>query len=210
MTTNNNYQKNLQLTIQSLIDTHCSTQFEEDTRSAIQQSLITAASVEQKAKVQEWASTSETDFDWKIDFKLISSEVALYEVNRDEIQLHIISKEQEEFRKAASQFAFFTDQPINMVTKVEVIVYSPESNVIKNFRNCKDKFIKSHKPISEIQVFHGTNEETNVQGIIAEGFKVGGVDPGIPIKNGMAYGTGVYTSLASKTAQTYARVSKYM
>eukprot|EP00467_Chlorarachnion_reptans_P008600 CAMPEP_0114492230 /NCGR_PEP_ID=MMETSP0109-20121206/3438_1 /TAXON_ID=29199 /ORGANISM="Chlorarachnion reptans, Strain CCCM449" /LENGTH=448 /DNA_ID=CAMNT_0001669047 /DNA_START=109 /DNA_END=1455 /DNA_ORIENTATION=- len=53
-------------------------------------------------------------------------------------------------------------------------------------------------------VFHGTNAD-NVEEIMTKGFKVGGVDTGIDIKNGAAFGNGVYTSLSPDIPLLYGK-----
>ena len=78
------------------------------------------------------------------------------------------------------------------VVKVEYIV---NSKLHLKYENQKELFRRANVPIVENFVFHGTLK-TNIDSIIEDGFKIGGVN-GHAVINGAVYGAGIYTSISA-------------
>lgn len=143
--------------------------------------------------------------EWKEEGQSLGCDVIVHSISRNDLALHEISKEQSEFQKAAFQFFTFTKQPIECVERVEVIEYGPRSEVRTNYESCREDFAARDLPTVEILVFHGTPTIGNVHKIVISGFKVGGVDKGVKVAHGSAYGPGVYTAISPHTPQQYAK-----
>jgi hypothetical protein len=72
----------------------------------------------------------------------------------------------------------------------------------QRFIACRQKLQRNE---DEVWVFHGCSDPAIVPKIMKEGFKVAGVDPGVPIKNGAAFGNGVYSATGPRTPMGYAQ-----
>lgn len=107
----------------------------------------------------------------------------------------------EHFSKSAFQFCNLTDKPPSSVLMVDVYVdnHFVEEQFYDTRRRFREKYDEKGR---ECWVFHGTRSE-NIAKIMVEGFGVGGEDVGV--KNGSAYGKGVYTATGPTTPITYAR-----
>ena len=90
------------------------------------------------------------------------------------------------------------------VYQVDCLEYDTESYILQEYNRLKQEFSMENKSIDEMFVFHGTDELATDQ-IIDEGFKIGGVDKGINVKNGCSFGPGVYTGCGPMSAVQYAR-----
>lgn len=107
----------------------------------------------------------------------------------------------EHFSKAAFQFCNLTNKPPSSIIMVDAYVENEE--VEKRFYDTKRRFRKAYgEKGHEIWVFHGTQSD-NIARIMVEGFKVGGID--VRVKNGSAYGKGVYTATGPSTPISYAK-----
>jgi hypothetical protein len=122
----------------------------------------------------------------------------------DEITMHCIdisqiddtleSRELQEWNFATQQFQRLMHGNINTVRRVEVWS-SPKVQI--RFDQYK---ARQRQPGNVHWVFHGTNSH-NLRSIMTTGFCVGG--QGVPVKNGTAYGTGVYTATGPATPFAY-------
>ncbi|KAG5185220.1 hypothetical protein JKP88DRAFT_142589, partial [Tribonema minus] len=83
----------------------------------------------------------------------------------------------------------------------QVDVYESETTR-DAFYSTRAAFARAGKPLGETWVFHGTHARNKLP-IMAGGFKVGGVDAGIPVVNGAAYGHGVYMATTPLTPMAY-------
>uniref|UniRef100_A0A6S8EHV3 PARP catalytic domain-containing protein n=1 Tax=Aureoumbra lagunensis TaxID=44058 RepID=A0A6S8EHV3_9STRA len=81
--------------------------------------------------------------------------------------------------------------------------YYESETTSSNFQSKKDEFAKAGIPTKEIWVFYGTFSDENIKRIMSEGFKVGGSQ--VKIKNGSAYGRGVYTATGPRAPQGYGK-----
>ena len=89
------------------------------------------------------------------------------------------------------------------VDVVECICYLPLSPVLRRFNNKKQELSDAGVDTTEYWVFHGTDNES-IAGIVCNGFKVGGRDPGVPAAHGNFHGNGVYTAEGPNTPMMYA------
>jgi Poly(ADP-ribose) polymerase catalytic domain/IBR domain, a half RING-finger domain len=80
--------------------------------------------------------------------------------------------------------------------------YSDKKNKMAVDCGGKDK-------IGEIYIWHGSKYE-NYDRIMKGGFKIGGVDPEVPIANGMVHGLGIYSALTPNTPAQYAKDSRWV
>ncbi|GLJ13963.1 hypothetical protein SUGI_0223310 [Cryptomeria japonica] len=103
------------------------------------------------------------------------------------------------FRLAESQFFRMSKRSEYKVVKVELIL---NIALTKSYEKAKQKFIEAKKPLEEMLVFHGTDRNA-IEKIVEEGFKIGG--DGIPVRNGRAYGSGVYTASDASISIPYAK-----
>ena len=94
------------------------------------------------------------------------------------------------------------------INKVYVLEYHADSSIKKAYEQQKVDFERAGKDVTETWIFHGSSS-AGINGISQQGFKVGGRDKGVDIKNGKVHGFGVYASIAPATAlQTYSTESK--
>eukprot|EP01018_Ginkgo_biloba_P035956 Gb_31147 [translate_table: standard] len=103
------------------------------------------------------------------------------------------------FRLAESQFFRMSSRSDFKVGKVELIL---NMELQKRYETSKQKFTEEKKKVEEMLVFHGTDKNA-IEKIIEEGFKIGG--DGIPVRNGRAFGSGVYTALDPSISIDYTR-----
>ncbi|KAH9314167.1 hypothetical protein KI387_022794, partial [Taxus chinensis] len=103
------------------------------------------------------------------------------------------------FRLAESQFFRMSKRTEHKVVKVELIL---NIALTKSYEKAKQKFIEDSKPVEEMLVFHGTDRNA-IEKIVEEGFRIGG--EGIPVRNGRAYGSGVYTASDPSISIPYAK-----
>ncbi|CAE7385400.1 unnamed protein product, partial [Symbiodinium microadriaticum] len=152
-----------------------------------------------------------------ISMRADSSDVTIFEgmeqlkhmnirtINRSDIILHETGSREAAFKAAAFQFVTFTRYPIESVERVDVVEYTEDSPVRRDYEACREEFLQKGLSVVEVLVFHGTPRGHTVRNIVTDGFKVGGVDAGIPVTHGAVYGPGVYTAIGPATAQHYAR-----
>ena len=88
--------------------------------------------------------------------------------------------------------------------KVTAVDWYDNPSLAQRFESCKLRL----KSSEEVWVFHGCSDAAIVPKIMTDGFKVAGVDPGVPIKNGAAYGNGVYSATGPGTPMNYAQGAK--
>lgn len=98
------------------------------------------------------------------------------------------------YNQAVAHFAIMTNNKLGVPTTVEFV---HNTTLQAQFDQCRQQMGSRAK---EVWVFHGT-ASANVDSILSNGFRVGGVD--VPVANGTAYGRGVYTSTAADTAHQY-------
>jgi hypothetical protein len=81
----------------------------------------------------------------------------------------------------------------------------------RRFRSCLAAFARHYHvdpaamDASVQPLFHGCPNADVVKAIMINGLKVGGIDEGVDIAHGRAYGVGVYTAESTATAAAYAR-----
>lgn len=80
------------------------------------------------------------------------------------------------------------------------VYFSP--NVKAAFEATKREFKARGLGTTSHWVFHGTDPR-NIEPIMCDGFKVGGVDEGIKVAHGSSYGYGVYTAAGPAVPLTY-------
>lgn len=123
-------------------------------------------------------------------------------IDRDSLN-NSVSRETEEFNIACGHYSRLLRSQAADVLRVEAIEYSDgDGSVAERFRKCREDFAVRGLSTAEIWVFHGTNSAA-VRQIIQNGFKVGGTDPTVPVRNGASYGKGVYTAVSPGTPMGY-------
>jgi hypothetical protein len=87
---------------------------------------------------------------------------------------------------------------------VQVDVYN-NTMLKQRFNLQKDNFVTNLGAAAQtaVWVFHGTPDDARINAIMKDGFKVGGVDPGVPVLNGAVHGHGVYTASGPDTPMQY-------
>eukprot|EP01018_Ginkgo_biloba_P039082 Gb_32246 [translate_table: standard] len=101
------------------------------------------------------------------------------------------------FRQAESQFYRMSSGGNHKVVKVELIL---NKLLQSRYDRAKQEFEAKNKKMQQKLVFHGTDQNA-IENIIQEGFKIGG--QGVSVRNGSAYGAGVYTELDPDTSVGY-------
>jgi hypothetical protein len=102
-------------------------------------------------------------------------------------------------------YAQFTQMLGGQGHTVKAVEWYENPSLEQRFNRCKSKLQQND---AEVWVFHGCPDASVVPKIMTEGFKVAGVDDGVPIRNGAAYGNGVYTATGPDTPMQYANVAK--
>jgi cold shock CspA family protein len=131
---------------------------------------------------------------WKTRETRFADGVIKYEITREALQSGEDSREQEEFNFACGQMLRLGDGM--RVRQVDVY----ESPFVKTMYESKKERMPSSR---ELWVFHGS---AAIEAIMTEGFKVGGRDYGISVRNGALHGHGVYTATGPKTPMQYAHI----
>jgi len=111
-----------------------------------------------------------------------------------------VCRETDEFNKASAQYVKMLGETAPLPRRVD---YYESETTSSNFQSKKDEFAKAGIPTKEIWVFYGTFSDENIKRIMSEGFKVGGSQ--VKIKNGSAYGRGVYTATGPRAPQGYGK-----
>eukprot|EP00658_Telonema_sp_P-2_P041060 TRINITY_DN29367_c0_g1_i1.p1 TRINITY_DN29367_c0_g1~~TRINITY_DN29367_c0_g1_i1.p1 ORF type:complete len:597 (+),score=99.06 TRINITY_DN29367_c0_g1_i1:199-1989(+) len=108
-----------------------------------------------------------------------------------------------EFNHASHQFRKLCGQD---KTPIQIDIY--DNRILSAaFHAKRAEFTESGRPADEIWVFHGTKQQ-NIEPIMQTGFKVGGVDVGVPVVNGAMHGNGVYTALGPNTPMGYGNCNR--
>eukprot|EP01018_Ginkgo_biloba_P039120 Gb_11774 [translate_table: standard] len=108
------------------------------------------------------------------------------------------------FRQAESQFYRMSSGGNHKVVKVEYIL---NKLLQSRYDRAKQEFEAKNKKMQQMLVFHGTDQNA-IEKIVQEGFKIGG--QGVSVRNGSAFGAGVYTALDPDTSVDYSRGSGMM
>jgi len=87
---------------------------------------------------------------------------------------------------------------------VELII---NKTLHKQFEKAKEEFAQKKISFTERLVFHGTDMKA-IEKIIEEGFKIGG--EGVEVRNGAAYGKGVYTAVDPIITVPYSKGGRMM
>lgn len=125
----------------------------------------------------------------------------IYEIKASHIS-NKVTKETQEFNLACAHFCRLLNQSPSIVIQIDVLQYNLSSIVRKQYEKTKCEFFQQGK-FHEYWVFHGTTIE-NIELIRNTGFKVGGKDDGIMVKNGSSNGFGVYTAVGPRAPMNYA------
>jgi hypothetical protein len=115
------------------------------------------------------------------------------------------TREVREYNMAFGQFLRLHSGPGSRqprVTRVDVYENAP---LAAKFARERERLLRAGAPVGETWVFHGTSPVDNVVSIMCDGFKVGGCADGVPVANGAAYGSGVYTAKGPNTPMCYGR-----
>jgi hypothetical protein len=154
--------------------------------------------LQQQSENETWTITP-TSFDDSAYWK--------YRISYQDVASGALARETREFNMAWSQYhrlfpraSTIPGQP-NSIRFIDVY---DNPAVALQYKTTKARFRQAGIPTNEVAVFHGT-PTANVQKIMAGGFQVGG--RGVPVANGVAHGTGVYTAENPATAQGYTRGS---
>ena len=110
-----------------------------------------------------------------------------------------VSREATEFNTACGHFARLMGNRAQVPSRIDVLVYEEHSPVQRRFEQKRGEFQHQNKCLDEVWVFHGTDQ---IDSIAQRGFIAGGQD-GVPIRNGSAYGRGVYTAVGPNTPMGY-------
>ena len=111
-----------------------------------------------------------------------------------------VTHDTDECNKAIGHYTRLTQDRGNLVRQVDV--YESEAT-LERFQKTKEIFGQRGPGCDEeIWVFHGTNDSA-IEDIMAQGFKVGGVEVGA--RNGEAFGKGVYTATGPADPTRYSR-----
>ncbi len=81
---------------------------------------------------------------------------------------------------------------------MDVVEYIVDHPVRMRFEDRRRQLSSQGSPAEELFVFHGTYAEAPLESILYTGFEVGGTN-GVPVRNGRAYGVGVYAATGNKT-----------
>ena len=112
-----------------------------------------------------------------------------------------------EFNMAYGQFLRLMkagEKPWDAQVKIVQVDVYDNPLLAERFQNELISLSARGRPLEEDWVFHGTGSADNVQRIMLEGFKVGGID-GIPMSNGAKHGNGVYTAKGPDTPMMYGK-----
>eukprot|EP01050_Picozoa_sp_SAG11_P007701 SAG11_NODE_651_length_7926_cov_2.465057_1_plen_2511_part_00 len=101
------------------------------------------------------------------------------------------------FNQAVAQFTQMLGDRQGL--KVKEVDWYQNPGIERRFDECRRKL----RYKDEVWVFHGTPDASVVPKIMKDGFKVGGEDIGV--RNGAAYGNGVYTATGPDTPMGYAQ-----
>jgi hypothetical protein len=142
---------------------------------------------------------------WSIEPSIRHSTYSIYSILHSNVS-NTVSKENYEYNQAAAHFTRLLQMGYSKIRRVEIVEYKENSDVKRRYFDTKAEYLRSGHG-DEIWVFHGTSKQ-GIDGIVEHGFKVGGVDEGIPVANGAAYGNGVYTAISPNTPIGYAQDSK--
>jgi hypothetical protein len=139
---------------------------------------------------------SERTLDWRAPSQRLNNGVTVRKIKEADVGV-TDSKELEEFNKAVGHYMRLMGQSSRKVTQVDVY---DSPNVEKTFQDKEADFQAKKVDTKRIWVFHGTAED-NIEKICCGGFRVAHGDQ---IKNGAAYGHGVYTATGPQTPMSYA------
>ena len=131
-------------------------------------------------------------------------------ITAESVNTHVDSYASE-FESAAFHFCRLLNKKPCVVVNVELIEY--RAGEISLVNNVQSRFQEKERQIShahglgteatrKIWVFHGTSSLKAIDSICRDGFQVGGRN--VPIRNGAAYGCGVYTSTSPQDPIDYA------
>lgn len=132
--------------------------------------------------------------------------VRLYSISKDAVSDGLDTKELREYNQACGQFSRLLPERQGDILSVDVIVYDDGVAPLSHFLAKKNEFIESGIPDMEMWVFHGSSSE-GINGIVREGFKVGGRDVPLASKR-MSFGMGVYSAIGPATPIGYSGASK--
>jgi len=139
---------------------------------------------------------SERTLDWRAPSQRLNNGVTVRKIKEADVGV-TDSKELEEFNKAVGHYMRLMGQSSRKVTQVDVY---DSPNVEKTFQDKEADFRAKKVDTKRIWVFHGTAED-NIEKICCGGFRVAHGDQ---IKNGAAFGHGVYTATGPQTPMSYA------
>ena len=112
-----------------------------------------------------------------------------------------VTKENEHLNMALGHYTrLMKGQTRGHITQVD---YYESLATREAYGRTQEQFHREGKD-EEIWVFHGTGKVDNAVKILSRGFKVGGVDDGVPIANGDVHGRGVYAADGPRTPSDYA------
>ena len=125
----------------------------------------------------------------------VSETTIKYVIDGEKIS-HNIHEEAQLFNSIKRELA-----GIDIVRKIEIYKCA---TTLQSYETKRRQLLDECKDVSEVWVFHGT-VDSNIQKIMLQGFKVGGLEPGITVRNGSSFGFGVYTSRLPGLPITYTR-----
>ena len=139
--------------------------------------------------------------DWTIGPSEKNSNHTLYRISAKD-KCDEVCRERNEFNFACGQFSNMLrlKKGFAHVEAVDIVVYKEQASVLQRFRARKQLLVALAR---EVWVFHGTTEIAAIK-ILKEGFKIGGDDAQVPIKNGAACGRGVYAATGPSDPMRYA------
>ena len=109
-----------------------------------------------------------------------------------------------ELRALNEAIALFvaSGQPVDRVVQVDVY---ESAHVERAYEIKRQDLQKSWgRQREEVWGFHGSPDADVVEEIMHYGFKVGGVDEGVPVRHGSVHGKGVYVSISAQDPMAYA------
>ena len=148
---------------------------------------------------------SEEEAEWGVAPTSPGPHVRVYRIEQSDLG-STDSREVREFNQAFGQFVRLLKGRRVTVTTVDCLCYDAASSALQRFHAKKEEFAVLGVDLAEQWVFHGSDDD-GIEGIVKDGFLVGGVDPGVKKANGDVYGSGVYSATGPSTPMYYGRGS---
>jgi hypothetical protein len=116
---------------------------------------------------------------------------------------------EQEYLNAKYAFENFVGRQGLRVKAVRLIVNKPLENRYSAKKKKMAGECGGEDKVNEVYIWHGSRQ-ANYDTIMRDGLKVGGVDAGVPVAQGAAYGYGIYSATTPDTPMGYASDSQWL